>query len=198
MCNAYILIAHMTVGIYVIHCKSNRTSYVGSSIEIERRWMRHRWELNNDAHHNVHLQAAWKKYGAKVFTFTIVEVVGRQPDLHVRENAWIDACSKKFNSERIALPRTAYEAFLKRKRGLEAVANDEIAYDDNVMHYFERYVGLGPVHASKLLGVSYIAYAAYRSGRRDLPPYHLAHMLHLIEMPKATIDAYIAKDVYGQ
>ena len=34
--------------------------YIGSSIDIERRWHEHRLHLRTDRHANKHLQNAWK------------------------------------------------------------------------------------------------------------------------------------------
>ena len=61
------------VGIYSIQNKTTGKVYVGQSVEIEKRWKRHIWALNNNRHDNSHLQRAWNKYGQDDFIFKVVE-----------------------------------------------------------------------------------------------------------------------------
>lgn len=63
----------MTSGIYYILCLCSDRAYVGSSKNIERRFDRHKYELNNNSHHNIFLQRAWNKYGPEQFKFLIIE-----------------------------------------------------------------------------------------------------------------------------
>lgn len=60
-------------GIYQIKNKINNKIYVGSSINIYRRWKEHIRYLNDNTHHNIHLLRAWKKYGKENFEFSIIE-----------------------------------------------------------------------------------------------------------------------------
>ena len=62
-------------GIYEIRNNLNGKVYVGSSIDIERRWTEHRRALRNGQHQNVHLQRSWAKYGEDAFVFSILELV---------------------------------------------------------------------------------------------------------------------------
>lgn len=62
----------MTCGVYLITCEGNQKLYVGSSANIEERWVRHRQMLRNNRHDNRYLQRAWNKYGVESFAFTIV------------------------------------------------------------------------------------------------------------------------------
>lgn len=41
---------------------------------------------------------------------------------------------------------------------------------------FEKYVGLPPAQACRLLGIAYVTYAHYRSEFRALPGYHSRHI----------------------
>jgi group I intron endonuclease len=63
----------MSIGIYKIKNLVNEKVYIGQSVDIEKRWSTHKAELNNNHHHNIHLQNAWNKYGANNFEFSIVE-----------------------------------------------------------------------------------------------------------------------------
>jgi group I intron endonuclease len=79
-------------GIYAIRNKNNGKVYVGSSVNIHRRWTSHRKELNTETHTGSKLLRAWKKYGPDVFEWVILEEC--TPDRRVlmqREQAWIDS-----------------------------------------------------------------------------------------------------------
>lgn len=62
----------MTCGIYMIQNLVNFKIYIGQSVDIERRWGEHKYELNGGYHHNKHLQKSWRKYGQENFEFTII------------------------------------------------------------------------------------------------------------------------------
>jgi group I intron endonuclease len=59
-------------GIYQILNTVNGKSYIGSSKQINERLREHRYKLNKGIHTNSHLQAAWTKYGKKVFTYSAI------------------------------------------------------------------------------------------------------------------------------
>lgn len=59
------------IGVYgIIHIPTRR-AYVGSSVNIERRFREHKRALLNNRHHCSHLQNAWNKYGEAAFEFRI-------------------------------------------------------------------------------------------------------------------------------
>lgn len=59
-------------GIYTIVNTTNNKLYIGSSKDIVSRWYAHRNGLENNLHHNKHLQRAWNKYGSNCFKFDIL------------------------------------------------------------------------------------------------------------------------------
>ena len=63
----------MTIGIYKIINNIDKKYYIGSSTNIERRWVAHKRSLNKKTHANIFLQRAWDKYGSDNFSFIIVE-----------------------------------------------------------------------------------------------------------------------------
>ena len=59
-------------GIYIIRNLQNKKVYIGSAIDIEKRWYCHLRRLNKECHENEHLQRAWNKYGPEVFGWKIL------------------------------------------------------------------------------------------------------------------------------
>ena len=62
-------------GIYEITNLINNKIYIGSSINIKKRWKDHILLLKNQKHINVHLLNAWNKYGEENFSFSIIEEI---------------------------------------------------------------------------------------------------------------------------
>lgn len=61
------------MGIYCIKNKINGKVYIGSSNNIERRFRKHKTQLNTKIHSNKHLIRAYHKYGKQNFEFIILE-----------------------------------------------------------------------------------------------------------------------------
>lgn len=64
---------NMKSGVYQIINIINGKRYIGSSIDVERRFKEHRRHLCGNYHHNEHLQNAWNKYGEESFMFELIE-----------------------------------------------------------------------------------------------------------------------------
>ena len=62
----------MCSGVYIIINRYNIKTYVGSSNNIERRFIEHRSHLRRGIHGNPHLQNAWNKYGEDKFDFLVL------------------------------------------------------------------------------------------------------------------------------
>lgn len=86
------------IGIYKIECSENSNVYVGSSVNIEKRWSRHKDDLKHNKHHCLYLQRAWNKYGELCFTFSVVCSVLNKEDLIPIEQHFIDEETCLFNS----------------------------------------------------------------------------------------------------
>lgn len=65
------------IGIYSITNNINNKYYIGSSINIIKRWYTHTYMLNNNIHANKHLQSAWTKYGPESFSFDIIKTTDK-------------------------------------------------------------------------------------------------------------------------
>jgi group I intron endonuclease len=67
--------ARILSGIYRIRNVVNGKVYVGSAVNVTKRWRIHKRHLNKGTHHCRHLQSAWLKYRAESFVFEIIEAV---------------------------------------------------------------------------------------------------------------------------
>ena len=78
-------------GIYEIQNTVNGKRYIGSSVNIKKRWDAHRSALNRNMNVSIKLQRAWEKYGEVSFEFNIIEIVnGDKKELYEREQYYID------------------------------------------------------------------------------------------------------------
>lgn len=89
-------------GIYSIKSKLNGKVYIGSSVDIYRRWEKHRAQLRTNKHHSQHLQNHFNKYGEQDLVFNVLEVVHQinkdlKTDLELCEQKHLDATPNKFN-----------------------------------------------------------------------------------------------------
>jgi group I intron endonuclease len=57
-------------GVYQILCVPTGKAYVGSAVNLAKRWQEHRWMLRRGQHHSQYLQRAWDKYGETAFAFS--------------------------------------------------------------------------------------------------------------------------------
>jgi group I intron endonuclease len=66
------------IGVYAIKNTLNSKVYIGSSINLKRRFYVHRYTLSSNKHHNEHLQRAWNYYGVSCFVFIILESCNKE------------------------------------------------------------------------------------------------------------------------
>ena len=91
----------MKTGIYRIVQVSTGRHYIGSAIHVDKRRIRHLWELRTGRHNNAKLQRSWNKYGIEDFTFEVMELC--TPEVLIeREQYWIDSSAPYFNIMRKA------------------------------------------------------------------------------------------------
>jgi|688.fasta_scaffold116147_3 group I intron endonuclease len=77
-------------GVYQIKNIVTGKVYIGSSIEIETRWRKHRDLLNKNIHHSPYLQSSWNKHGEESFIFEVIEEIFDEKQLLTLEQKWID------------------------------------------------------------------------------------------------------------
>ena len=84
-------------GIYYIKNMINDKYYIGQSVDIKRRWIEERCQLNRDEDAwNTHLQASWKLYGKENFEFYVIEICPTE-QLDEREQFWINFYDAYYN-----------------------------------------------------------------------------------------------------
>ena len=84
-------------GIYKITNLPTGRFYIGSAVDVDRRWKRHANDLDAQRHHNSKLQRAWNKYGQAAFTFELLEEVSDLTILLEREQHYMDTLKPFYN-----------------------------------------------------------------------------------------------------
>jgi group I intron endonuclease len=85
-------------GIYSIHNLLNGKRYIGSSINVKKRWEAHRDQLKRKIHHSILLQRAWDKYGKEAFEFSILEEVEPiKEKIEFHEQSYLYLFNPKYN-----------------------------------------------------------------------------------------------------
>ena len=79
----------MKTGIYKIEHIGSGKIYIGSAIDIDKRYGEHIRTLRRNTHHNRYLQHAWNKHGESQFVFDVVECTSSDI-LIEREQYYID------------------------------------------------------------------------------------------------------------
>lgn len=90
-------------GVYEIRNKINGKRYIGSSMNIFRRFAAHKRLLLKNKHFNIHLQSSYNKHNIESFEFNIICFCDKSMKLHL-EQIFIDTMKPEFN---IALFTTA-------------------------------------------------------------------------------------------
>lgn len=88
--------SHLRSGIYRIVNTSNGHQYIGSSVDMRRRWAVHRNALKNNKHHSAHLQNAWNKYRETAFIFEVLEHWEKDVLIGM-EQWWINHVKPEYN-----------------------------------------------------------------------------------------------------
>lgn len=78
-------------GVYLILNTLNSLIYIGSAVNIKKRWKEHRVALQKGTHVNRHLQRAFSRYGESVFEILLLERTVPQKDILItREQHYLD------------------------------------------------------------------------------------------------------------
>lgn len=96
-------------GIYAIKNKLTNFMYVGSSINVNRRFITHKSLLKHNKHTSIYLQRGYNKYGIDNFEFYILEEVLENDLLEIREQYWIDISKNLYNLCKIAGNKSGFK-----------------------------------------------------------------------------------------
>lgn len=117
----------MQSGIYIIRNIISGDFYIGSSINIKRRFYEHKTALTNNKHHSIILQRAWNKYGKDSFRFEELELIDNQ-HIICREQFYLDSLKPVYNICNIAgkgnTNKRSLEFIEKMKLGLYRARQD--------------------------------------------------------------------------
>lgn len=92
----------MKGGIYQIRNTVNGKRYVGSAVNLKKRWQGHQSLLRHRQHYNVHLQNAFDKYGEVTLAFSVLEYVPDSVKLIEREQHFFDTLKPEYNIAPVA------------------------------------------------------------------------------------------------
>ncbi len=91
----------MISGIYQIRNLVNGKVYIGSSVDVHKRYRQHAVDLRGDRHPNIYLQHAWDKYGVGNFKFEVL--ITCYPDaLIFYEQQFLDQWVPEYNLSTVA------------------------------------------------------------------------------------------------
>jgi group I intron endonuclease len=88
-------------GIYIIRNLVNDKIYVGSSVNIKKRFNQHKNSLRKNKHHNKYLQKSWNKYKEESFEFIVIERHSYPEKILGRENKCILLYNPEYNIIRV-------------------------------------------------------------------------------------------------
>jgi len=86
----------MSSGVYEIANLVNGHRYIGSAVNLYKRWQNHQGDLRNNIHGNKHLQHAWNKYGQDAFQFRVLVLCARE-HLVLFEQRAMDHLAPEYN-----------------------------------------------------------------------------------------------------
>jgi len=99
----------MSSGIYKITNLITSQIYIGSSVNVRRRMMKHRSTLKRGVHHSKRLQNSWNKYGESAFSFELLKDIPDKSELIKEEQVFIDTLRPEFNMCPTAGNRLGYK-----------------------------------------------------------------------------------------
>jgi len=113
----------VTSGVYQIRNLINSKCYIGSSINIEGRFVEHRRKFRLCIHENIHLQRAWNKYGGDNFGFSIL--ITCHPFMCIYyEQQFLGQWEPEYNICRVAGSRLGMKHFIKAKQKMSTTLRE--------------------------------------------------------------------------
>lgn len=98
------------MGVYKITCTVTGDIYIGSSVNVGKRWTQHRKDLTARKHHSAKLQQLWDRLGAAAFSLKLIESVTDKEILRKREKHYIlqydsvkNGCNGTYETEKSSI-----------------------------------------------------------------------------------------------
>ena len=85
-----------SAGIYQIRNVETNQIYIGSAVNLKRRWGTHKTALKKNKHHSTILQNSYNKYGINNFKYTIL-IICSTDNLLMYEQRCLDTLNPYFN-----------------------------------------------------------------------------------------------------
>jgi group I intron endonuclease len=86
-----------TGGLYAIENIVTGGWYVGSTVNLRKRWILHRTLLRAGQHHSPYLQNSWNKHGEEVFRFVPIHVTDDKEEWVRLEQHFLDTLKPPYN-----------------------------------------------------------------------------------------------------
>lgn len=142
-------------GIYAIHNIINDKYYIGQAKDIHLRWIQHRSRLKCQTHENLHLQAAYNKYGKENFEYLVVEEC-EEVQLNDKEIRYIeeyDSYYNGYNQDKGGVGCTGYKHTEEEIAKMRLIQNPKsVLQIDMNLNIVAEWVSCS--HAGKTLGLS--------------------------------------------
>ena len=146
----------MEAGVYLITNNVNGKCYVGSSINLHSRRLKHFNDLLKNKHVNRHLQNSYNKYGKEAFEFKIIEILEITEDIKdrllEREQFWIDNLKPEYNILQVAGSTLGYHHTEETKKKISNSTKGVSKSEEHAKHIRESQKGkvLSEEHKAKL------------------------------------------------
>jgi group I intron endonuclease len=143
-------------GIYALLNTVTGKRYVGSSVNIARRWRIHLSDLRNNEHHSVKLQRSWNKHGELAFKFEVLLNCTRDSLAEYEEKFMViyDVVENGYNIERLTKGRHVASKETRQKLALVWKGRKHTPESRALMSRNKRGVALSAAHRAALRGVT--------------------------------------------
>jgi len=113
--------SHLNTGIYEIRNTTNGRRYIGSAVNVAKRWREHVRQLNAGNHANKFLSRCWKKNGRDSFVFRVILVCDKT-NLIMYEQLLMDFYNPEYNAAPVAGSQLGFKMSAESRRKLSESA----------------------------------------------------------------------------
>lgn len=146
----------MNSGIYEIVNTVNGHRYIGSAVNIPKRWSDHKSLLTRNKHHSRYLQNAWNKYSADCFEFRVIEYCFFFM-LIPREQYYLDTLHPKYNTLRTAGSCLGVKQSAETLAKLSVIRRGRTPWNKGLSYSLEYCKKLSSAHKGKKLSPEHCA-----------------------------------------